>query len=305
MRYLVFLLFVFVGTAVNANALAIEFRSATLESDTPTYEISYGDEQYMLVMEPKIYDSYMPLLDDRPSSNRSEYFRMNYETLSNGIWTVNYPKKNKPFLVAKFWDGKPTGVWTYYYSNGVKMKEVVFADGMWKGMETKWHPNGNVKYERMVDRTQDVCGFRNDFDESGQKVRELLYVRDVLLLTRTFKEGKLVDERTENQPYHVWRNREQLQDTEKIIGTFKIHINKFAGEVPEYDQRIMRILESKNIGTIQEVKNADGSISLITSEFTDYKDARYWLYVLETYGQPNAYLIGYVNGELVEKHCYR
>jgi antitoxin component YwqK of YwqJK toxin-antitoxin module len=301
MRYMFVLLLVLAGTS----ASAIENGLTSMGVDTPMHEISYGDEKYMIVMEPKLHDSYMPLLNDRPSANRSKYYRLNYEALSNGVWTVNYPKKKKPFLIATFWEGKPTGTWTYYYSHGVKMKEVVFNSGMWKGSETKWHPNGNVKYERTVDRTKDVCGYRYDFAPSGEKIREVLYVRDVKLLERTFEEGKLVDERTLNQPYHVWRNREQLGDTEKIIGTFKIHVNKFGGAVPEFDQRIMRILESKKIGTISEVKNDDGSTSLLTSEFTDYKDARYWIYVLETYGQPNAYIIGYINGEVVEEHCYR
>lgn len=276
----------------------------TTITDTPEYTVKYGDLNFMSLMEPNKYDSYMPLPNDRPSANRTEYFRMNYENMQDGKYTVTYPKKKKPFLKGTFWNGKPIGTWVYYYSNGDKMKEVVFSNGLWKGMETKWWPNGTLKYEKKVDRTEDVCGYRTDYNEQGAKVKESFYVRDVLLKEVFYKDGKKVDERAHNQPYHVWRNRKINPDGSRNEAHYKIHIATYSGEVPEYDIRVMNILKSRDIGEIEKIDNADGSVTYLAGPFEDYHIARRWLFTLETYGKPHAYILGYVEGKLVEQDCY-
>ena len=293
-----------VGSAFTPQPTEELLAPSVLVGDTPEIKVSYGDPNFMSVMLPTKYDSYMPLPNDRPSANRSEYYRMNYENMQDGKYIVTYPKKNKPFLKGTLWKGKPVGTWVYYYSNGAKMKEVVFADGLWKGMETKWWPNGTKKYEKRVDRTEDVCGYRTDFNEEGAKIKESFFVRDVLLKEVIYDGGKAVEEIAYNQPYHVWRNRKILDDGSWNEAHFKIHIATYQTDASEYDLRVMDILKSRDIGEIERIENANGTVTYLAGPFEDYHIARRWLFTLEAYGKPKAYILGYVEGKLVEQDCY-
>lgn len=299
-RILFISLFLFLSIASSANN-GIQ----TSVVDTPINLLIYGDESYMVLFNPAEYEGPVPLPDDIPGGSGSAYYRMRYESLSDGHWQVSYKdRKSATYLRGTIWSGKPIGTWTYYFSNGHVMKEVVYSDGIWKGKERQFYPNGQLKFERVIDRTQDICGFHKRFDEDGNLLEEGFYVRDVLLKEVYYTAGKKSGERTFNQPYHIWRNRIQAAGGDESTATYQVHLKRYYGEVPDYDRTVMKLLQDRGIGTIEEVKNEDGSVSFVAGDFTDYKEARRWIFVLETYGMPRSYIMGYLNGKLVESRCY-
>ena len=71
---------------------------------------------------------------------------------------------------GEYKDGKKDGTWTFYDKEGVKEKEILFADGL-DTLHTYYSSNGNkMKEGKMVDGKEE--GNWTFYDENGVKERE-------------------------------------------------------------------------------------------------------------------------------------
>jgi antitoxin component YwqK of YwqJK toxin-antitoxin module len=71
---------------------------------------------------------------------------------------------------GEYKNGKKDGTWTFYDKEGVKEKEILFADGL-DTLHTYYSSNGNkMKEGKMVDGKEE--GNWTFYDENGVKERE-------------------------------------------------------------------------------------------------------------------------------------
>ena len=86
------------------------------------------------------------------------YYKINSDKPFSGLILTKYESgqnKSKGYLT----DGKEDGIWTYWYENGQKSREVDYLFGQtYDGLFTTWYDNGNKKSEG---RYKD--GMMNDF----------------------------------------------------------------------------------------------------------------------------------------------
>ena len=92
-------------------------------------------------------------------------------------WHGDGPKK----IEGTFKNGKPDGLWVFYYSNGQLEAKSHYKDGKIDGSHVMWHPNGQRWSERnWKNGVKD--GAWMYWHENGQKESE-----------KNFKTGKLVE----------------------------------------------------------------------------------------------------------------
>lgn len=68
-------------------------------------------------------------------------------------------------------DGKKEGLWTFYYENGEKFREINYAGGTENGIWIMWHENGNLYLEKSK-KNGKTDGLWKEYYESG-KIKEI------------------------------------------------------------------------------------------------------------------------------------
>lgn len=91
----------------------------------------------------------------------------------NGMWTLWYENGQKAREVL-FLDGKKQGIMTSWYESGEKQGEVPFQDGERNGLITLWHKNGE-KARELSFQNGKKHGPWIEWHENGQKKYEANY----------------------------------------------------------------------------------------------------------------------------------
>jgi len=282
--------------------------SASEDDDQETFKILYGQAPYMVEVNPSTYRGHAPWLDDRTQENGAIYYRLDYERLEDGIWQVYYDQEmTQLFCEAHVLEAEAVGIWTYYYSNGKQMKEFVFEDGIWKGNMKRWYRTGKIHYEQNMDRTQDVCGHRMEFDSTGKLIRETYYLRDVLLRRLNYKDGKIVRTETFNQGYHVWRQKNALlRNGRRPEGMlFRLYVGYFDEGLPQKEAKTLK--RYPELANLEEVtykrERGDGTVDVFVGAFVDYKRAAAISDELRMYLFEDVQVMGFVDGKPFGERC--
>lgn len=265
------------------------------------HQIEYGDPNYMVPFDPATYTGHTPWPDNKALGNNQTYYRMDYERLEDGIWLVSYPKKKKKlFLRATVIDGQPAGTWMYYYSNGNKMKQFLFEDGIWKGSYTAWYHKKQLMVEQFIDKTQETCGTRKVYDAKGNVISKTWLIRDVDILTRFFEKGELVKEAAHNQEYFAWRATNEAIRQEKAIKViYKVYFGRYTEKVEAEEAEILLEMGTEKI----EREDRRGTDYYIGGNFNTYDEALLKVDRLYQLGFPQAYVVAFIDGRRVGLDC--
>ena len=107
------------------------------------------------------------------------------EPYSGPVFSLYEDEKKKEEGTYK--DGKPDGLWTYWYNDGQKKGELTFKDGKLHGTQINWYRNGQKEYEwNYKDGERD--GLITSWDDNGQKRFE-----------GTYKDGNLISKKRWNE----------------------------------------------------------------------------------------------------------
>ena len=278
------------------------------EDEEETFKIIYGQEPYMITFNPVLYNGHTPWPDDKSQANGAMYYRLDYDHLEDGLWMVYYDEaKTKLFCEAHVLEGEPTGIWLYYYSNGQRMKEFSFEDGVWKGNVRRWYPSGRLHYEQVMDRTQDVCGHKQEFDSVGTLISESYFMRDVLLQTLYYDGGQVYGSETFNQGYHVWRKKNQQLSEGQPIDNLKFRI--YAGHYKDgVDKKHTRLLkkypELKDFDTGMFTRQrSDGTTDYFVGDFENFERAEEIVADLKAHLYDGLQVVGFVDGKPIGEDC--
>jgi len=273
-----------------------------------TFRIVYGETPFMIAIDPVMYNGHTPWPDDQSQSNGAEYYRLDYERLEDGVWMVYYDREQTQlFCRAEIVEGNPVGKWLYHYSTGSRMKEFQFESGVWRGNMKRYYPDGSLHYEQVMDRTQDICGHRMEFDELGKLIGESFFLRDVLLQRIEYGNGAIKDAKAYNQGYHLWRKenkkRTMGQDVEGLI--FRIYVGEYQDGIPSAKTKTLnRVAELKDYNSEQFVRsNSNGTKGYFIGEFDDFREAAEVAHRLKLFLFEGVQVIGFVNGKPIGDEC--
>ena len=110
------------------------------------------------------------------------YYKINSDKPFSGL-IVNKYESGQKYTKGYLTNGRKDGIWTWWYENGQKSKEVDYFDG--KTLDVlykKWDDNGQNEEGTLKDRKLD--GFVTEWYENGQKKYETIY-----------KDGKLISKK--------------------------------------------------------------------------------------------------------------
>jgi antitoxin component YwqK of YwqJK toxin-antitoxin module len=151
----------------------------------------------------------------------------------DGPWTI-VSGSNQKIIEWQFQEGRPTGIWTWYYTNGRKRKEVGFnAQGDRHGIATDYAADG--KMVREIEYVDGRYYFVKATDyKPGQKKSEGRYIsaRDTAVVTYDWRTNKIKRDvlakpgpALKDGPWSWWYINGQLQ----MAGQFKegIPVGKF------------------------------------------------------------------------------
>ena len=114
------------------------------------------------------------------------YYKINSEKPFSGLMVNKYEsgqKKIKGYLT----DGKEDGIWTWWFENGQKSKEIDYFYGKTlDALYKRWYENGQKEEGTLKDGKLD--GFVTEWYENGQKKYETIY-----------KDGKLISKKEWNE----------------------------------------------------------------------------------------------------------
>ena len=120
------------------------------------------------------------------------YYEINSEEPFSGLIINKYEsgqKHTKGYLT----NGREDGIWTWWYENGQKEKEVDYFDG--KTLDVlykKWDDNGQKEEGTLKDGKLD--GFVTEWYENGQKKYETIYKNGNLISKKEWNEDGSVKE---------------------------------------------------------------------------------------------------------------
>jgi len=81
----------------------------------------------------------------------------------DGAWIIEDQRKTK-ISQWHFKQGKPHGIWTWWYPSGQKRREAVYVDGTLDGTVTEWYPDGRIssreEYLQGRKKANDVAYYR-------------------------------------------------------------------------------------------------------------------------------------------------
>jgi len=114
------------------------------------------------------------------------YYKVNSDKPFSGL-IVNKHESGQKHTKGYLTNGREDGIWTWWYENGQKSKEIDYFDG--KTLDVlykKWDDNGQKEEGTLKDRKLD--GFVTEWYENGQKKYETIY-----------KDGKLISKKEWNE----------------------------------------------------------------------------------------------------------
>ena len=99
----------------------------------------------------------------------------------DGTWTAFDITGEKPAREEHYVEGKPDGVWKFWFDDGKQSQEIAFRDGKRHGVSTEWDKEGVKRAE---------VNFA-DGDKHGKSTQ---WTADGKVIEQTFSAGKLVSE---------------------------------------------------------------------------------------------------------------
>ena len=96
------------------------------------------------------------------------YPEFNNEVLNGRVYEIIGFKK---VYVGIIKNGKPDGLWSFWFENGQMWTGGTYKDGVQDGLWTEWYENGQKRWERTY-KDGKWEGKRNSWYENGQKKEE-------------------------------------------------------------------------------------------------------------------------------------
>lgn len=129
----------------------------------PSYgqDTTFYDEDWKEVASMDLATYYGFLTKENKQWMLRDYYASNDQLQSEGA----YKSKKRETSI---------GLWTYYYENGTKQKEVNYVDDVYEGPYTEWYENGNIKKTGNYKAGKGI-GFWEGYFENGKKKYEVDY----------------------------------------------------------------------------------------------------------------------------------
>ena len=121
-----------------------------------------------------------------------KYYKVNSDKPFSGLVVNKYEsgqKHTKGFLT----NGREDGIWTWWYQNGQKSKEVDYFDGKSLDVLYKKLDDNGQKEERTL-KGRKLDGFVTEWYENGQKEYETIYKDGKLIFKKEWNEDGSVKE---------------------------------------------------------------------------------------------------------------
>ena len=148
----------------------------------------------------KVIHSAVTKLEHREMKDGSILLFQHGEKNSFTGWRKQVRETGKLRSLEEYKNGKPHGLYIYWWKNGVKAEEKNFHNGISHGLWESWYPNGQKQLEQSVENGK-LHGPASRWYSNGQKKDDSLY-----------QNGRVIS-------IVVWKpNGEKCSDTKLING---------------------------------------------------------------------------------------